>query len=123
MSTTQSPFRGFGVYKRPAHLTRSEFEAKYQKNVDALVALPVAQRTIIKYEICMSTTDCDAVLTQIDSAIQEDIIIIIVDTRTREDFLEYLSDPAVQKIISGFDDGAIPGGGRFSARVVTKLQK
>ncbi|KAJ7636566.1 hypothetical protein FB45DRAFT_1024680 [Roridomyces roridus] len=128
MSTTQNPFRGFGVYKRPAHLTLSEFEDKYQKGIDALIALPVVQRIIIKYELkprsqCISTTDCDAALAQIHSANQEDIIIVIVETRTREDFLEYLGDPAVQKIIGCLDDAAIPGGGRFSARVVTKLQK
>jgi hypothetical protein len=40
-----------GVFNPPAHLSVEDFERKFEAFIDAFLALPVARKTIIKYEL------------------------------------------------------------------------
>jgi hypothetical protein len=50
-STTTERSCFIGIHKAPPNLSREEFEAKAGAIVDAIVALPVVQKNLLKLEI------------------------------------------------------------------------
>jgi hypothetical protein len=46
-SVQKSRFTAIGIHKRPANLTKKDFDAKIDALVDSLVALPVVQNNFL----------------------------------------------------------------------------
>ncbi|KAJ7294066.1 hypothetical protein C8J57DRAFT_1270708 [Mycena rebaudengoi] len=117
--------RAIGVYYCPPHLSNEDFERNMERLVDALLVLPVAQRNIINYEMCVSKNSYDKDIQAIGFTTPlESMIVLIVDCKTEADLAEYLQDPQVSQL---FNDGITEELGfgpsrSFGVHAITKIQ-
>ncbi|KAJ7491367.1 hypothetical protein B0H11DRAFT_1911990 [Mycena galericulata] len=61
-STRKDRCIGFSIHRAPANVSRKDFEAKAAVLVESLVALPVAQRNCVKFDLILQNDALDGFL-------------------------------------------------------------
>ncbi|KAJ6498235.1 hypothetical protein DFH09DRAFT_1446916 [Mycena vulgaris] len=97
-----------GIHKAPAHLSRTEFEAKVDALGDAIAALPVAQKNLLKLDIMSQNTQMDKWMQTVGLPVPAPTVM--------------LKDPALQKLFAESDNfGFRQGANAFAADIITKI--
>jgi hypothetical protein len=64
-----------GIYKAPANLSKEEFETKITSFVDRMLAVPIAQKNFLKFEIvCPECFILDLIFTCITQIYQNELL-------------------------------------------------
>ncbi|KAF8129404.1 hypothetical protein K438DRAFT_2032536, partial [Mycena galopus ATCC 62051] len=56
-SAAKDRFTVLGIHPAPAHLSKSDFESKIETFLESILALPIAQKYILKTEIFFQTKE------------------------------------------------------------------
>ncbi|KAJ7894888.1 hypothetical protein B0H14DRAFT_3125437 [Mycena olivaceomarginata] len=124
MSAPSSRVRAMGIFHAPVDLPKDVFHSKAEAIADAVLALPVSQRNLLKYELTIPNDNLDAYLGELGLPPPAGTVIITIEVETQEKLLEFAGDPDFQNIIAtakaGFSnvDSFI-----FTVDVDTKLDK
>ncbi|KAJ7743043.1 hypothetical protein DFH07DRAFT_777534 [Mycena maculata] len=117
-STKASCF--IGIHKAPPNLSRTEFEAKVDTLGDAIAALPVAQRNLLKLDIISQNTEMDKHMHAVGLPVPSPTVVISSGVYLPP--VQMLKDPALQKLLAESDDfGFRKGATAFAADIITKI--
>ncbi|KAJ6549815.1 hypothetical protein B0H19DRAFT_1264722 [Mycena capillaripes] len=100
MTNPNNRIRAVGIFHAPIHLSREDFRAACEAIADAVLALPVAQINLLKYELMIPNHDLDAHLQGLGVPPPSGTVIITTEFATQEKLLEFAGDPGFQKIIA-----------------------
>ncbi|KAJ7621687.1 hypothetical protein DFH06DRAFT_1305712 [Mycena polygramma] len=123
-SASKSRFTAIALHPVPAHLSTKEFAAKIEALADARLALPVAQKTLLKYEIMIPNIGVGTPI-QVAGAPSpsfQPVVLEVFECQTAEDFQVFLKDEKVaQSISTAAQDSQFAGPSIFSTDVVTRI--
>ncbi|KAJ6461147.1 hypothetical protein C8R47DRAFT_1080733 [Mycena vitilis] len=118
-SATKDRFTAISIHPAPAHLAMKEFAARMEALAEAHLALPVAQKNVLKYEVMVPNDRLDRYFQALGADKRPPAALVIIECETAEHFAEFLSDKEVAKLISGSQEFA--GASLFSADAVTRI--
>ncbi|KAJ7688887.1 hypothetical protein B0H17DRAFT_1067776 [Mycena rosella] len=111
-----------GIHKAPPNLTLAEFEVKVGALGDAIAALPVAQRTVLKLDIISQNTLMDKAMTAVGLPVPVPTVVMSVEYKGVDHLDEFLKDPELRKLLAEADDfGFLQGATAFAADEITKV--
>ncbi|KAJ7797918.1 hypothetical protein B0H14DRAFT_2909158 [Mycena olivaceomarginata] len=98
-------FTVLGIHPAPAHLSKSDFEAKIETFLESILALPIAQKYFLKTEIFFQTKE----LAQLDRSSEGSwlpepeptMCIIKYELETLDHNIELLNDPELLAVFLG----------------------
>ncbi|KAJ7021897.1 hypothetical protein C8F04DRAFT_1195036 [Mycena alexandri] len=99
-----NPARAFWILKAPSRFSREEFSHKLGGLVDRLLAMPNSQKTSQKHSMCIqSNTDTslrrtDALLRGLGLPVPEPMVVLMTETKSLDDAIEFGADPAVKQL-------------------------
>ncbi|KAJ6462466.1 hypothetical protein C8R45DRAFT_1026847 [Mycena sanguinolenta] len=95
MSASQIKDRAFGlaIWKAPAGLSKEAFENKLTAIFDALIALPIAQKKFLKFDLIFRTGLGNEHLNALGLAETQPSVWVRSECATMADYLEILEDP------------------------------
>ncbi|KAJ7615223.1 hypothetical protein DFH06DRAFT_1145942 [Mycena polygramma] len=131
-SASKSRFTAIALHPVPAHQSTKEFAARIEALADARVALPVAQKTLLKYEIVAVALTMSSIIADDPEHWRghpdpsrrrsESQPPTIFKCQTAEDFQVFLKDKKVaQSISAAAQDSQVAGPAMFSTDVVTRI--
>ncbi|KAJ7203662.1 hypothetical protein GGX14DRAFT_570113 [Mycena pura] len=86
-----------GIHKAPPNLSREEFERKAGELGDAIAALPVAQKNLLKLDIISQNTLIDEHMKGVGLPVPAPTVVMSAE-------YEMLKDPALQRLFTESDD-------------------
>ncbi|KAJ7782269.1 hypothetical protein DFH07DRAFT_1010145 [Mycena maculata] len=123
-----------GIHKAPPNLSRTEFEAKVGALGDAIAALPVAQKNLLKLDLIFENTLMDKHMKSVGLPLAPPTVVMSAEYETLDhlaevpasNFLtnmhEMLKDPALQNLLKEADDfGFRQSATAFAADIITKV--
>jgi len=103
----------------PAHLSIQEFSAKMEAQADSLLALPSAQKNLLKYDLMIPNNKLDSYLKALGFPEPQPVVLGKIECESAEHCAQFLRDTDAMKKISTAPEFA--GASMFSADVVTKI--
>ncbi|KAJ6574329.1 hypothetical protein B0H19DRAFT_1254039 [Mycena capillaripes] len=125
MSSTTKRSCFIGIHKAPPNLSREEFEAKAGALGDAIVALPVVQKNLLKLEIISQNPLMDKHITALGLPEAAPTVVMSFEYESLDNLHEacMLKDPTLQKVFEESDDfGFRKYATAFAADVYTKAE-
>ncbi|KAF7350047.1 hypothetical protein MVEN_01306400 [Mycena venus] len=123
MSSTTKRSCFIGIHKAPPNLSREEFEAKAGAVADAIVALPVVQKNLLKLEMITQNTLMDKHMNVFGLPEPAPTVVMSFEYESLENLDEMLKDPTLQKVFEESDDfGFRKYATAFAADVFTKVE-
>ncbi|KAF7373912.1 hypothetical protein MSAN_00603600 [Mycena sanguinolenta] len=120
-STKTSCF--ISIHRAPSHLSRTEFEAKAGALGDAIAALPIAQKNLLKLDIISQNTLMDKHMKGVGLPVPSPTVVMLAEYESLDHLAQMLKDPALQKLLTESDDfGFRTGATAFAADVITKVE-
>jgi hypothetical protein len=122
MSVRKDYCTAFGIHPIPANILKKDFEAKCEALVESFLALPVAQRNFLKFDIIFQNDQLKDHIMALGFPEPQPIVCLRCEYETEANWAECLRDPDFVKAMDagqswGFHDGACI----FSADLVNKL--
>ncbi|KAJ7676825.1 hypothetical protein DFH06DRAFT_1169111 [Mycena polygramma] len=118
-SRTKDRFIAIGLHPVPEDLSINEFAAKMEALADAHLALPVAQRNFLNYELMIPNNRLDYLWSSLGFPKSERVVLVKIECETSDHCAEFLRDEAVANSILGAQEFA--GVSMLSADVVTRI--
>ncbi|KAJ7689960.1 hypothetical protein B0H17DRAFT_1201986 [Mycena rosella] len=119
-STKASCF--IGIHKAPPNLTGAEFEAKVGALGDAIAALPVAQKSLLKLDIISQNMQMNQHMSSVGLPVPAPTVVMSAEYESLDRLAEMLKDPALQKLLAEADNfGFRKGATAFAADIITKV--
>ncbi|KAF7324426.1 hypothetical protein MVEN_02643200 [Mycena venus] len=123
MSSTTKRSCFMGIHKAPPNLSREELEAKAGAVADAIVALPVVQKNLLKLEMISPNTLMDKHTNVLGFPEPAPTVVMSFEYESLETLDEMLKDPALQKVFEESDDfGFRKYATAYAADVYTKVE-
>ncbi|KAJ7500981.1 hypothetical protein B0H11DRAFT_1993241 [Mycena galericulata] len=111
-----------GIHKAPANLSRTEFEAKVGALGDAIAALPVAQKNLLKLDLIFDNALMDKHMKSVGLPLAPPTVVMSAEYETLDHLAEMLKDPALQNLLKEADDfGFRQNATAFAADIITKV--
>ncbi|KAF7346965.1 hypothetical protein MVEN_01449300 [Mycena venus] len=124
MSTRKDLCCSIGIHRAPAYLSKDEFTARMSALADALCAVPVVQKNLVKFDVITRTNILEGQGTAMQMSEPQPIVLFLHEYETGEHMVEVLADPNVQKLVAEAEEfGFQTGGTSFGVNVVTKMQR
>ncbi|KAJ7809706.1 hypothetical protein B0H14DRAFT_2607866 [Mycena olivaceomarginata] len=121
-STTTERSCFIGIHKAPPDLSREEFEAKAGAIVDAIVALPVVQKNLLKLEIISQNTLMGKHMEVLGLPEPAPTVLMSFEYESLDNLDAMLKDPALRKVFEESDDfGFRKHATAYAADVYTKV--
>ncbi|KAK7007620.1 hypothetical protein R3P38DRAFT_3028361 [Favolaschia claudopus] len=95
-----STVHAVGIYKCPSHLTTAAFAQKVEAVMDAILAAPVTQRHILKYELLVSNEDGDGHIQNLGMPSHQGTVIIVAEWASQKALTEVATDPGLVQILA-----------------------
>ncbi|KAJ7153936.1 hypothetical protein C8R43DRAFT_1001532 [Mycena crocata] len=112
-----------GIHKAPAHLTREEFEAKADALGNAIAALPIAQKCLLKLDIISQNTLMDNHMKSVGLPTPAPTVVMSAEYESLDHLDALLRDPALQKLFAEADDFDFrKNATAFAADIITKIE-
>ncbi|KAF7337416.1 hypothetical protein MSAN_02268100 [Mycena sanguinolenta] len=111
MSASYSKDRavGIAIWQAPPNLSKEDFEAKLTNMVDKLVAVPIAQKNYVKYEMMFQTAFASEELMVHGVAEGAPSVWMIAECATVAEYLEIFEDPAIMNVLRDGKDNVYGG--------------
>ncbi|KAJ7430215.1 hypothetical protein B0H11DRAFT_2138238, partial [Mycena galericulata] len=125
-SPTNGPFLAIGIYRAPPGLSKEEFLDKMKALAAAVVALPVVQKNVLKYQIISANSSFDEHIKAfgMPASTPQHIALLVAESEPPEQILEISKDPEFQSLVAAAEEMTPERGASiFSAHVVEKLNK
>ncbi|KAJ6505825.1 hypothetical protein C8R47DRAFT_1102517 [Mycena vitilis] len=119
-SASKSRFTAIALHPVPAQQSIQEFAARIEALADTRLALPVAQKTLLKYEIMIPNIGVGTPI-QIAGAPSpsvQPVVLELLESQTAEDFQTFLKD---EKVAQSMSTSQVAGPPIFSTDVVTRI--
>ncbi|KAJ7924143.1 hypothetical protein B0H13DRAFT_2654907 [Mycena leptocephala] len=118
-SAAKDYFTAIWLHPVPAHLSTHEFALRMVARADTLLALPVAQNNLLKYEIMVPNDLLDSYFQALGVAQPQPVVLVKVQCETKEHYVQFLRDAQVAQLISGTEEFA--GASMFSVHEATRV--
>ncbi|KAJ6452380.1 hypothetical protein C8R47DRAFT_1169143 [Mycena vitilis] len=118
-SRTKDCFIAIGLHPVPKNVSIDEFAAKMEALADAHLALPVAQRNFLKYELMIPHNQLDHFWSSLGFPKSERVVLVKIECETSDHCAEFLRDETVANSILGAHEFA--GVSMLSADVATRI--
>ncbi|KAF8209511.1 hypothetical protein K438DRAFT_2012262 [Mycena galopus ATCC 62051] len=117
-----SVVRAIGIYKCPSHLSKDVFVQKVEAVMDAILAAPITQRHILKYELLVPNEKVGGHLQQLGMPSHQGTVIILAEWPSHEAVYEVSSDPGLIQILARAkeDFGIHMDSSTFTVDVISK---
>ncbi|KAJ6540496.1 hypothetical protein B0H19DRAFT_1077905 [Mycena capillaripes] len=83
MSTRKERCCAIGIHRAPAHLSKTEFDARMSALADALCAVPVVQKNFIKFDVINQTNILDGHGTAMDIGEPKPMVLFLAEYDVR----------------------------------------
>ncbi|KAJ6554298.1 hypothetical protein B0H19DRAFT_1262679 [Mycena capillaripes] len=123
---TKGRFLAVGIHRAPPGMSKEEFLGKMKALAAAVVALPVVQKNVVKYQIISANSSFDEHIKAfgMPASTQQHIALLVAESETPEQMLEISKDPELQSLVAAAEEMTPERGASiFSAHVVEKLNK
>ncbi|KAJ6550273.1 hypothetical protein B0H19DRAFT_1265115 [Mycena capillaripes] len=118
-SVQKNRFTAIGFHKVPAHLSKTEFEAKVDGLMDSLSRLSATQKNVTTLDV---NTLLDDAMGALGFPEAPSGVLIRLECKTAEHFIEWIQDPAVEKMLLAAEEwGYITGAWGSSVDAVTRI--
>ncbi|KAF8188479.1 hypothetical protein K438DRAFT_1833619 [Mycena galopus ATCC 62051] len=122
MSVSKTYCTAFGIHPVPANITKEDFQAKCEALVESFLALPVAQKNFLKFDILFQNDQVKSHITSLGFPEPQPCVCLRCYYETDANWAACLQDPDFINAMAagqswGFHDGACI----FSTDSVTKL--
>ncbi|KAJ7910310.1 hypothetical protein B0H13DRAFT_1876845 [Mycena leptocephala] len=111
-----------GIYKAPANLSKEEFETKITSFVDRMLAVPIAQKNFLKFEIIYQNELLNQHIKAFDLPEAPTSVWLTVEFETEAHCAEILTDPMFAKAFAEAEEFVSCATG-FVADVVTRIDR
>ncbi|KAJ7860175.1 hypothetical protein B0H13DRAFT_2355706 [Mycena leptocephala] len=111
-----------GIYKAPANLSKEEFETKITSFVDRMLAVPIAQKNFLKFEIIYQNELLNQHIKAFDLPEAPTSVWLTVEFETEAHCAEILTDPMFAKAFAEAEEFVSRATG-FVADVVTRIDR
>ncbi|KAJ7206262.1 hypothetical protein GGX14DRAFT_457460 [Mycena pura] len=124
MSVPTKHCTAFGIHPVPANMSKKDFEAKCEALVESFLALPVAHRNLLKFDIIFQNDHMSDFFKSLGLPEPQPVVCLRCEYETEANWAECLRDPEYVKAMDagkswGFHDGSCI----FSADVVSKRER
>ncbi|KAJ6499490.1 hypothetical protein DFH09DRAFT_329475 [Mycena vulgaris] len=120
MSSTKPCF--LMIHKAPPELTRIDFEAKMDSFADALAALPIVQKNLLKLDLMSQNTLVDDHRAAFGFQVPATTVLLSAEYKTMDGLVEMLTDATVQKLFAEADEVSFHHAScAFATDIVTKI--
>ncbi|KAF8192004.1 hypothetical protein K438DRAFT_1830407 [Mycena galopus ATCC 62051] len=104
MSSAPTKSCFIGIHKAPPNLSREEFERKAGALGDAIAALPIAQKNLLKLDIISQNTFMDEHMKGVGLPVPAPTVVMSAEYESLDHLDGMLKDPALQKLLTESDD-------------------
>ncbi|KAJ7636256.1 hypothetical protein FB45DRAFT_1055727 [Roridomyces roridus] len=117
-----SPVRALGIYKCPPHLSREVFIKKCEAIMDAVLASPVGQRHLVKYELLVPNESASEHLDTLGMPSHQGTVVMVAEWASHEGMVEASTDATLVKNLKAAQDefGIHLDGTTFAVDVIVK---
>ncbi|KAF7341611.1 hypothetical protein MSAN_02058500 [Mycena sanguinolenta] len=101
MSNENNPrLRLMGVFKSPPGVSRDEYIREFRSLIDRIVAVPLAAKHLLKYEMAVSNSNANSALAKmsVPSPEGEVTVIITAEANKHEDMIELMNEPSLVQL-------------------------
>ncbi|KAJ7484905.1 hypothetical protein B0H11DRAFT_2188614 [Mycena galericulata] len=90
--------RAVGIYKCPSHLSKDEFVRKVEAFMDTVLAVPIWQRNVLKYELLVPNEKSG--VERLGMPSPQGTVLIIAEWPSHEVLAEVASDPGLIQLLA-----------------------
>ncbi|KAJ6475559.1 hypothetical protein C8R45DRAFT_1010359 [Mycena sanguinolenta] len=111
----------FGVYEKPAQLSKQEFDAKMQRFSDDLIKVTSTQKHVRKFDLWLPTNHLDEYFKIVGIPPSTPLVVLRAECDSPDHIAEVFSDQEFQRAFVGSAESDLPKGNWFAADIVTRI--
>ncbi|KAJ6474529.1 hypothetical protein DFH09DRAFT_1293563 [Mycena vulgaris] len=113
------------IHRAPSHLSKTQFEEKMEALMNGVIALPIAQRNMLKFEMFMTNSTLDSHIKALGLPAPHPTVVVAVEYESWDHVTEVAGDATVKRLIgaANAEFGFHLESCTFGADVVTKIDK